>query len=71
MMRRKCVSGSTSPIACAQPGMPRNGNMKPDSSIDGRKKKNVICIACNWLRATDENMRPSVRLAAMKSSTPR
>ena len=37
------------PIACAHSGMPRNGNMKPDSSIDGRKKKNVICIACSWL----------------------
>ena len=44
---RKCVSGSSDPIHCAHSGMPRNGNMKPDSSIEGRKKKNVICIACN------------------------
>ncbi|MND06747.1 hypothetical protein D3C83_283080 [compost metagenome] len=49
--------------------MPRNGNMKPESRIDGRKKKNVICIACSWLRAIDENVMPSVRLAAMNSST--
>jgi hypothetical protein len=46
-MRKKWVSGSTSPSACAQPGMPRNGNMNPDSSIDGKKKKNVICTACS------------------------
>ena len=43
-MRRKWVRGMTSPIAWAQPGMPRNGNMKPDSSSDGRKKKKVSCI---------------------------
>ena len=54
--RRKCVSGSTSPIACAQPGMPRNGNMKPESRIEGRKKKNVICIACSWMRASVEKV---------------
>jgi hypothetical protein len=42
--------------------MPRNGNMNPDSRIDGRKKKNVICIACSWFCAIDENVRPSVRL---------
>ena len=54
--RRKWVSGSTSPITCAQPGMPRNGNMKPESRIDGRKKKNVICIACIWVRASVEKV---------------
>ena len=43
--------------------------MKPDSRIDGRKKKNVICIACSWLRAIEEKVMPSVRLAAMNSST--
>ena len=31
--------------------MPRNGNMKPDRSSDGRKKK-VSFIAWVWLRAT-------------------
>ena len=31
-------SGSASPIACAQSGMPRNGNMKPDRRMLGRKK---------------------------------
>ena len=25
--------------------------MNPDSSSDGRKKKNVSCIACIWVRA--------------------
>jgi hypothetical protein len=48
---RKCVSGRTLPTSCAHSGMPRNGNMKPESSIDGRKKKKVICIACNWFWA--------------------
>ena len=43
--------------------------MKPDSRIDGRKKKNVICIACSWLRAMELKVMPSVRLAAMKTST--
>ena len=55
--------------ACAQPGMPRKGNMKPDSRIDGRKKKNVICMACSWLRASELKVMPSVRFAQMKSST--
>ncbi len=63
------MSGSTLPTTCAHSGIPRNGNMKPDSRIDGRKKKNVICIACSWLRAIDEKVMPSVRLAAMNSST--
>ena len=36
-MRRKCVSGSASPIVCAHSGMPRNGNMKPERSSEGRK----------------------------------
>ena len=38
-MRRKWVSGNASLIYCAQSGMPRNGNMKPDSRILGKKKK--------------------------------
>ena len=60
------MSGNTSPITCAQPGMPRNGNMKPESRIEGRKKKNVICIACIWLLASVEKVKPIARLAAMK-----
>ena len=68
-MRKKWVSGSTSPMACAQAGMPRNGNMKPVSSIDGRKKKNVSCMACSWLRAMVEKVNPTARLAAMKSTS--
>src|SRR5882724_3237735 len=65
---RKCVSGRSEPIHCAHSGMPRNGNMKPESRIEGRKK-NVICIAWSWLRAMEENMMPSVKLAAMKIKT--
>ena len=64
-IRRKCVSGSTSPIHCAHCGMPRNGNMKPESRIEGRKKKNAICIACSWFRAAVEKVKPTARLAAM------
>ena len=45
--------------------------MKPDSSIVGRKKKNVICIACSWFCASDESVMPTVRLAAMNSSDAR
>ena len=40
--------------------------MNPDKSIDGKKKKNVICIACNWLRAMVEKVNPTARLAAIK-----
>jgi hypothetical protein len=66
-MRRKCVSGSASPSHCAHAGMPRNGNMKPDSSIDGRKKKKVICIACSWFCASVEKVKPTARLASMNT----
>jgi hypothetical protein len=34
--RTKSVNGSTSPSACAQPGIPWKGNMKSDNSIEGR-----------------------------------
>jgi hypothetical protein len=65
----KCVFGTASPITCAQPGMPRNGNMKPESRIEGRKKNIVICIACIWLLASVEKVKPIARLAAMKSTS--
>ena len=68
--RRKCVSGNTSPMVCAHAGMPRNGNIKPDSRIDGRKKKNVSCIACICDFATVENVKPSARFATTKIETP-
>ena len=42
--------------------------MKPVSNIDGRKKKNVSCIACNWLRAMVEKVKPTARLAPMNSA---
>ena len=54
------------PTFWAQIGMPRKGNMKPERRIDGRKKKNAICTACNWLRARVEKVRPTPRFAAMK-----
>ena len=65
-MRRKCVSGNTSPIIRAQCGMPRKGNMKPESSSDGRKKKKDICMAWSWFPATVEKVMPMAKLAAMK-----
>ena len=55
-MRRKWVTGSTSPIHCAHTGMPWKGKAKPESRIDGRKKKNVICIACIWFWAMVEKV---------------
>ena len=64
------MSGSASPMVCAHAGMPRNGNMKPDSSSDGRKKKKVICIAWVWLRATLLIVMPTVRFALMNTSVP-
>jgi hypothetical protein len=51
--------------------MPSKGNMKPDSRIDGRKKKKVICIAWNCELASVEISRPSARLAAMNTSAAR
>ena len=68
-MRRKCVSGSASPSHCAQTGMPRNGNMKPDSRIDGSRKKKLICMACVMFCARLEKVMPTVRLAMMNTST--
>jgi hypothetical protein len=35
------------PIHCAGSGIDSNGNMKPLSSIEGRKKKNDSCVAWN------------------------
>jgi len=46
--------------ACAPTGHARNGNMNPDSRIDGRKKNTVICIDCSWFAATVEKVSPSV-----------
>ena len=41
--------------------------MNPDSSIDGRKKKNDICMAWSWFLATVEKVMPIARLATMNS----
>ena len=67
-IRRKWVRGRHVPIHWAHTGMPRKGNMKPDSRIDGRKKKNAICIAWSWFLARVENVIPMARFAAMKRS---
>lgn len=48
------MTGSASPIHRAHCGMPRKGNMNPDSRIEGRKTKIEICIACIWVRDTVE-----------------
>ncbi len=40
--------------------------MNPESSIEGRKKNMVICIACIWLLASVEKVKPMARLVAMK-----
>ena len=50
--------------------MPLNGNMKPLIRIDGRKKKNDICIAWSWFLASVLNRKPMARLAAMKTRRP-
>jgi hypothetical protein len=65
MMRRKWVSGSAVDSTCAGRGMASNGNMNPDSRMLGSRKKNDICIACCWVRASVEKNSPSARLAAM------
>ena len=54
--RKKCVIGRRLPRSCAQTGMPWNGNMKPESRIDGSMKKKVSCIACICVRAKVENV---------------
>ena len=38
--------------------------MNPESRIEGRKKNIVICIACIWLLASVEKVKPMARLAA-------
>ena len=43
----------------------------PDSSIEGRKKKKVICIACSWLLASVEIVIPTASVAAIKLSAHR
>ena len=47
--------------------MPSNGNMKPDSRIEGRNRKNAICMAWNCVRASVDTNNPRVRLATISS----
>lgn len=35
------------PKICAHFGIPKNGNIKPDSNMEGKKKKYDNCVACN------------------------
>ena len=51
-----------SPNVCVHAGMPRNGNMKPDSKREGRKKKKPICMAYNCVLAIVEKLSPTVSL---------
>jgi hypothetical protein len=67
----KCVSGSTCAIHCAARGMPSNGNMNPESRIDGSIVKKASWNAWNCVRASVEITSPSVSVAAMKSSAAR
>ena len=66
----KCVAGSVSPIHCAQTGMPRKGNMKPDSRIEGSIMKNEACMACNWFCVSVEMVKPMARFTVMNSAVP-
>src|SRR5207244_5456729 len=66
-MRRKWVSGRHCESNCAGRGIASQGNMKPDKSIFGNKKKKLICIACCCVCASVEKKSPSARLAAMKT----
>ena len=43
--------------------------MNPDSSIEGRKKNIVICIACICDLARVEKVKPIARLVAMNSTS--
>ena len=67
-MRMKCVAGSISPSHCAQAGMPRNGNMKPESRIEGSRMKKEACMAWSWFWLTVDRVKPRARLTTMKSA---
>ncbi len=69
--RMKWVLGRASPSHCATSGMPSNGNMKPDRSIDGSRMNTVICIAWNWVRAAVDMNNPSARFAAINAKAAR
>ena len=56
------VVGNMLPSHCAQTGMPRNGNMKPESMKDGIRVNWASWTACIWLAAMVEKVTPSARL---------
>ena len=69
-IRKKWVSGKISPRYCAQTGMPRKGNIKPESKSEGRKKKKVICRAWNCELAMVLKVKPRVRFTSKKRISP-
>src|SRR3954463_14070905 len=66
-MRRKCVSGSACDSHCAKTGMPSQGNMNPERSMFGSRKKKDICIACCCVFASVEKKSPRARFPAMNT----
>ena len=70
-MRMKWVAGMPSPSHWAHTGMPRNGNMKPDSRIDGSRMNTEACMAWSWFCVTVEMVKPMARFTVMNSAVPR
>ena len=50
---------------CAHTGMARNGNIKPDSRIDGKKKESHL-HGLQLILATVEKVKPTAKFAKMK-----
>ena len=44
------------------------GKRSPDNRMDGSRKNTAICIAWSWFLAKVEKVKPTARLAAMKSA---
>ena len=57
-MRRKWVIGSASPIPCAHAGMPRNGNIKPDSR-NGQEEEERHLHRLKLVLAMVEKVKPT------------
>ena len=66
--RLKWVRGRSSPSHWAGTGIDSKGNMKPERSTEGRKKKKADLGRLELGRTREEMTRPKVRLAAMKRS---
>ena len=57
--------------ALAQRGIPSNGNMNPESRIEGRKKKKVIWNDWNCVCTAVETRRPRPSVAVTKKAPAR